>query len=115
MTLHGRQNDRTVELLLNDHLETMLISAVRYATGRRTYIVNTTVNYMIPKLPALSDWCLSILSRDMYDAFAMYERTDGRIGLGDPCDAKDWTRFRKAVRSEISSRPDFDASRHQQL
>lgn len=37
--------------------EHMLISAVRYALGRRTYIVGLTVNYVIKELPRLSDSC----------------------------------------------------------
>lgn len=89
---------------LNKHTEQMLVSAVRYALGRRTYIVSVTVDYMLPILPMLSDWCLEIMERDLDDAFRMYERTKGQIGLGDSCDAEDWQRFRNSVLKEQERR-----------
>lgn len=98
---------------LNTDTETMLISAVRYACGRRTYIVGMTVGYIIPLLPHLSDWCINIMERDISEQFAMHERTGGNLFLGDECDVRDWARFLTAVRAEIAARPDFKAWRVQ--
>lgn len=72
--------------------EHMLISAVRYALGRRTYIVELTVNYVIKELPRLSDSCKKI----MLDDITEHER----FGYGDACDERDWMRLLDALRSE---------------
>ena len=98
---------------LNTNTEHMLIGAVRYALGRRTYIVGITVSYMIPLLPRLSDWCLVIMERDLSEAFSMYERTHGEYGLGDACDVHDWQKFSAALHAEINGRTDFDVGRRQ--
>ena len=98
---------RTETIPLTTDTETMLISAVRYACGRRTYIVGMTVGYMIPLLPRLSDWCINIMERDISEQFAMPERTGGNLILGDECDVRDWTRFLTAVRAEKATRHDF--------
>lgn len=50
---------------IDDSFEEMLISAVRYALGRRTYIVSATVQYVKSHLPKLSDRTLQILERDI--------------------------------------------------
>lgn len=67
----------------------MLISAVRYALGRRTYIVELTVNYVIKELPRLSDGCKKI----MLDDITEHER----FGYGDACDERDWMRLLDAI------------------
>lgn len=72
--------------------EHILISAVRYALGRRTYIVELTVNYVIKELPRLSDSCKKI----MLDDITEHER----FGYGDACDERDWMRLLDALRSE---------------
>lgn len=104
---------RTETIPLNTDTETMLISAVRYACGRRTYIVGMTVGYMIPLLPRLSDWCINIMERDISEQFAINERTGGNLILGDECDVRDWTRLLTDIRAEIAARPDFKAWRVQ--
>lgn len=62
--------------------EQIVISAVRYALGRMTYIVNTTVNYVLEQIEEdkLSDYCLSIIARDIKET----------KNLGMDCDRKQW-------------------------
>lgn len=72
--------------------EHMLISAVRYALGRRTYIVGLTVNYVIKELPRLSDSCKKIMLDDITE--------QERFGYGDACDKRDWMRLLDALRGE---------------
>ena len=69
--------------------ENILISAIRYALGRRTYIVKLTVDYVIPELDKLSDNCKKVIKKDIIE--------QSRLGLGDECDKDDWCRLLKAI------------------
>lgn len=69
--------------MISDY-EHMLISALRYALGRRTYVVEITVDYIIKELPKLSERCKNIMIEDI-------ERPLG--GYGDECDRVDWMRL----------------------
>ena len=89
---------------ITQDLEHMLICAVRYALGRRTYIVGKTTAYIGGLLPKLSDWCLDIIRRDLEDEYALATRVTSYSVLGDPCDVWDWDRFKAAVRAEIERR-----------
>lgn len=64
--------------------EHILISALRYALGRRTYIVEQTVDYIIKELPKLSFQCKRIMIHDIEHPLC---------GYGDPCDKEDWMRL----------------------
>ena len=70
-------------VMISDY-EHMLISALRYALGRRTYIVETTVNYIIKELPKLSERCKQIMIYDIEHPLG---------GYGDECDRVDWMRL----------------------
>lgn len=65
--------------------ENMIISAVRYALGRVSYIVNLTVNYVLKDIEKnkLSKKCLVIMQDDIRKA--KY--------LGMECDQADWKRL----------------------
>ena len=69
--------------MISDY-EHMLISALRYALGRRTYIVEITVNYIIKEIPKLSDKCKAIMVHDIEHPLGSY---------GDECDKADWMRL----------------------
>lgn len=83
---------RKVEL--NEDLQHMLISAVRYAMGRRTYVVSWTVSYIMPLIPDMDTKVLTIMKRDYEEA----------PSLGDACDKSDWDRFYDAVFTELEKR-----------
>ena len=70
--------------------EHMMISALRYAIGRRTYIVEITVNYILSELPKLSDPCKHVMIDDIENAYS----------LGDECDIQDWMRLLKELKGE---------------
>lgn len=89
---------------LSRNLESMLISAERYALGRRTYIVSMTVDYLTMLLPKLSDWCITILLNDMQSEFDRAERVGNTGNFGDDCDYRDWVKFRDALATEVESR-----------
>lgn len=69
--------------------ESILISAVRYALGRRTYIVKLTVNYVLSELDKLSENCKKVIKKDIVE--------QSRLGLGDECDKYDWNRLLSAL------------------
>lgn len=89
---------------LSRNLEHMLVNAVRYALGRRTYVVGITTSYIGHLLPKLSDWALGIMLRDLEDEYAMAARVTSYSVLGDPCDVADWDKFKAAVKAEIDRR-----------
>ena len=68
--------EKVRKIELNEDLQHMLISAVRYAMGRRTYIVNWTVSYIMPLISDMDTKVLHIMKRDYEDA----------ASLGDACD-----------------------------
>ena len=70
--------------------EHMLISALRYAIGRRTYIVEITVNYILSELTKLSDSCKQVMIHDIENAYS----------LGDDCDRQDWMKLLKELKGE---------------
>lgn len=71
--------------------EHMLISAVRYALGRRTYIVEVTCNYIACQIPSLSENCKEIMIHDIEHPIC---------GHGDECDKEDWMRLLKNLKGE---------------
>lgn len=70
--------------------ECIIISAVRYALGRRTYIVNITVNYVTAELPKLSEQCRRVMIDDI--------EQQEPFGYGDECDEEDWMRLLRKLR-----------------
>ena len=56
--------------------EHMIVSAVRYALGRMTYIVEITVNYVLKEIEddKLSDRCLSQIRYDIRNANSLRYR-----------------------------------------
>ena len=62
-------------------LEHMYLSAVRYALGRTTYVVDLTVSFMMKQM--LSEPCKEVMIRDI-------ERCDD---LGQDCNKESWERL----------------------
>ena len=89
---------------IDREFEQMLISAARYATGRRTYIVHSTIAYITNLLPVLSDWCVGVMLDDMQREFDMIERTDSTEHLGDYCDYAEWKLFKTRLENETAER-----------
>lgn len=98
-------------IALDSNFEQMLISAERYACGRRTYIVQDTVTYILGLLPFLSDWCIGVMQEDLKGKFIMYERSDGWFSLGDDCDRVKWELLRDRLNEEMNNRKEKNADR----
>lgn len=73
--------------------EHIVISAVRYALGRMTYIVEITVNYIMQQIKddKLSDQCLGIIRKDIKEA----------KNLGMECDREQWLKLQKRIEEVI--------------
>ena len=73
--------------------EQMIVSAVRYALGRMTYIVEITVNYILQELEddKLSDRCLSQIRDDIKEA----------KDYGMECDKKSWLKLLNRIEEVI--------------
>ena len=88
---------------LDTDLEQMLISAERYACGRRTYIVGDTTSYLISLLPHMSDWCIKVLKNDMNEQKAYAARSGANV-WGHAYDKAKWDKFIAALDKEIERR-----------
>lgn len=73
--------------------EHIWLSAVRYALGRRTYVVPDTVDFMLEKLPTMSEKCKHLMSRDIQREVA--RGAEGHI------DVRQWERLRDAIEDSI--------------
>ena len=73
--------------------EHMIVSAIRYALGRMTYIVEITVNYVLQEIEdnKLSDRCLSVIREDIANA----------EDYGMECDKKDWMKLLNRIEEVI--------------
>ena len=73
--------------------EHILISAVRYALGKKTYMVELTVNYILEEIEydKLSDECLIIIRRDVKNA----------EDYGMECDRKQWIKLLNRIEEVI--------------
>lgn len=73
--------------------EHIVISAERYALGRKTYIVELTVNYILQEIEEnkLSDSCLNVIRTDIKEA----------KNYGMECDKEQWLKLLKRIEEVI--------------
>ena len=91
---------KSVPLLeIDKNFETILLCAVRYAIGRRTYIPSRVIDYITPLLPYLSGNTLKLIANEITE----HEAYEG--GLGDEkIDRPYWKQFLREIRLEIGDR-----------
>lgn len=70
----------------------MLVSAERYALGRRTYIVGWTCDIIKKNIHLLSEKDKEVMIRDI----------ENSISYGDECDKQEWVLLLKKLRKENS-------------
>ena len=84
---------------INKDFETILICAVRYAIGRKSYMPSMVIDYITPLLPYLSDNTLRLMANEITE----YESYEG--GLGDEkIDKPYWLDFLRKIRLEMGGR-----------
>lgn len=79
--------------------EQMLISAVRYALGRQSYIVKDTCDFVRLHRFELSENCRRIIIRDIDEALAMYHNLGETCGM--ECDERQWMRLLEVLVDEL--------------
>lgn len=79
--INGKQKD----------LSAMLVSAVRYALGRRTYIVDWTCEFIKNNIHLLIDKDKQVMIRDI--------EQQKEHGYGDECDRNDWMMLLNILKS----------------
>ena len=84
----------TIEI--DKNFETILLCAVRYAIGRRTYIPSRVIDYITPLLPYLSDNTLKLIANEIVQYDTCIEG-----GLGDEkIDKPYWLAFYGKILAE---------------
>jgi hypothetical protein len=69
-------------------LSMLLVSAERYALGRRTYIVSWTCDVIKNNLKLLTEKDKKVMIRDIESA----------VNYGDSCDERDWKELLKTLK-----------------
>ena len=83
---------------IDKNFESILVCAVRYAIGRKTYMPSMVIDYITPLLPYLSYWILGLMAAEIIDH--NYES-----GLGDEkIDKPYWLDFLRKIRLEMGGR-----------
>lgn len=87
----------TIEI--DKNFETILLCAVRYAIGRKTYIPSLVIDYITPLLPYLSEDVLKLIADEIIGHYT-YE---GALG-DEKIDKPYWIEFLRKIRLEIGGR-----------
>ena len=87
----------TVEI--NKDFETILLCAIRYAIGRKTYIPSLVIDYITTLLPYLSEDVLKLIVNEIVQHYT-YE---GALG-DEKIDKPYWEQFLRKIRLEIGGR-----------
>lgn len=78
---------------VSDDLRMILICAVRYSLGRRTYMPGLVTEWIMENMKGkLPRGTIEVLRRDIREQREMGER-GGYEALGDDCDVRTWTDF----------------------
>ena len=83
---------------IDKNFETILLCAVRYAIGRRTYIPSRVIDYITPLLSHLSYNTLGLIAAEIID-----HSYDGGLG-DDMIDRPYWLAFKKKILAEMERR-----------
>lgn len=59
---------------IDDDFQQMMVSALRYALGRQSYIVGLTIEYIKWKIPLMDKKYLTIMSRDIDEEMKLSDR-----------------------------------------
>ena len=83
---------------INKDFEAILICAVRYAIGRKSYMPSMVIDYITPLLPYLSYWTLGLMAAEIID-----HNCEGDLG-DEMIDRLYWLDFLRKIRLEMGGR-----------
>lgn len=86
---------QSVSVPCDDRFSEMMVSAVRYALGRRNYIVSDTVSYIKHVLPYLTRNDIHVIYTDIVEA-------ESEDRLGDDCDVHNWLFLKKCIEDYVT-------------
>lgn len=84
---------------IDKNFETILLCAVRYAIGRRTYIPSLVIDYITPLLPYLSEDLLKLIANEITE----HDTYEGSLG-DEMIDHPYWEQFLRKIRLEMGGR-----------
>lgn len=79
--------------------ELMMISALRYAIGRYTYMPSVTIEYIRYLIPQLSAKTLYVMKRDIDEETARYTRMERELYMAD-----EWAKLAEEIRVEYEQK-----------
>ena len=85
VTVHGW-------IAVTHDFELMMISALRYAIGRYTYMPSVTIEYIRYLIPQLSTNTLFVMKRDIDEEIARYQRMERELYM-----AKEWQKLAEEI------------------
>ena len=85
VTVHGW-------IAVTQDFELMMISALRYAIGRYTYMPSVTIEYIRYLIPQLSPKTLYIMKRDIEEKIERYKRMERELYM-----AKEWQKLAEEI------------------
>ena len=90
-------------LEIDKNFETILLCAVRYAIGRKSYIPSLVIDYITPLLSHLSYNTLGLIANDITE----YGKYYGGLG-DDKIDRPYWLNFKRKILAEMERRGNED-------
>ena len=92
VTVHGW-------IAVTQDFELMMISALRYAIGRYTYMPSVTIEYIRYLIPQLSAKTLFIMKRDIDEEIERYQRMERELYMD-----KEWAKLAEEIRVEYEQK-----------
>lgn len=87
-------NDGKMSENISDDFASIMICAIRYALGRRTYMPSIVCNFVKQRIPNMSDKDLYVIIRDIKEC----------RDYGDDCDKREWMSLLEAAKHECDVR-----------
>ena len=84
---------------INTDFESILVCAVRYAIGRKSYMPSLVIDYITPLLPYLSENTLRLIANEITE----HDTYEGSLG-DEKIDRPYWEQFLRKIRLEIGGR-----------
>ena len=92
VTVHGW-------IAVTQDFELMMISALRYAIGRYTYMPSVTIEYIRYLIPQLSAKTLFVMQRDITEEIERYQRMERELYM-----AKEWQKLAEEIGIEYEKK-----------
>jgi len=97
---------------INSDYEFILLAAMRYAIGRRSYAVGLVASYIKSMWDHISDNCKKLLQRDLEYEISQADRgLEFKIftydPLGDKCDRETWITLNTWMIKKLDNRKDL--------